>query len=78
MNFSEHIDWIDFTRRWIAERERRGLPPTWNRLAVTMQRAQPMPPAIAIALAQACLTIVHAPYAARASSHKPTAVKERE
>lgn len=59
--FGEHVDWLDFTRAWILERQRRSLPPTWNRLAVTIQRAHPiMPIGICIAIAQACLCIINA------------------
>lgn len=53
--------WIQFAADWCAERSRRKLPPTWNRLAVAIHRASGGQIAIAdaIQLAQSCLRMIH-------------------
>jgi hypothetical protein len=48
-------DWIFFARNWVAERERKQLPATWNRLAVAIHRACGLEYAVAIPVARACL-----------------------
>lgn len=52
-------NWQIFTRLWVAERTRKGLPATWNRLAVAVHRASGLEYAIAIPIARACLRHHH-------------------
>ena len=53
--------WLQFAADWCAERNRRKLPPTWNRLAVAIHRASggQITIADAIQLAQSCLRMIH-------------------
>jgi hypothetical protein len=51
--------WLRLARKWVAERERRKLPATWNRLAVVVRETARLDYGAAILVARACLAHIN-------------------
>jgi hypothetical protein len=51
--------WLRLARRWVAERERKRLPATWNRLAVVVRDTSRLDYGAAILVARACLAHIN-------------------
>ena len=51
--------WLRLAHKWVAEREQRRLPATWNRLAVVVRETFRLDYDSAILVARACLTYIN-------------------